>query len=39
LGSNSIHGPSAQNRWYNTRNVLEIDIVLMIAGDSKFTWP
>jgi hypothetical protein len=29
--SNSKHGPSAQNRWCNTRKFLKIYLVLMIA--------
>jgi hypothetical protein len=37
--SNSIHGPSAQNRWHSTRKFLEIYIVSMILADSNFSWP
>jgi hypothetical protein len=37
--SNSIHGPSAQNRWSSTRKFLKICLISTIAADSDFSWP
>jgi hypothetical protein len=31
-----IHEPLAQNRWCNTRKVLENNLALTIAGDCDF---
>jgi hypothetical protein len=38
MDSNLIHRPSAQNRWHNTRKVLEIYLVLTILQYSDFSW-
>jgi hypothetical protein len=39
VNSNSIHGPSAQNRWCSTRKFLKICLVSTISSDSDFSWP
>jgi hypothetical protein len=37
MDSNSIYRPSAQNRWGNTRKVMENDLVLTIVDGSDFS--
>jgi hypothetical protein len=38
MDSNWIHGPPGQNSGAVQKTVLEIDSMLMIAGDSNFSW-
>jgi hypothetical protein len=38
MDSNWIHGPLGQNGGATPKMVLEIDIVLMTADDSDFSW-